>query len=529
MLHNILRSIGLSIFLLAGPGVRAQEISLTANKQTLIFSAVKGTDSRPDTVAFSRKNFSRKGETTKMAIHIEGEQRKSFRLLSSKSSRIAGGQKMGLILVFSPDSAFTGVAKAKLRVTDVSGKTLSRIDLRGLSLHGLEGHNEPPLATVLDALGYPINPGWTGLKNNLQPDLQGDEVHAWSFRKAGKGKVELLPVARFSPDYPLPFGYYTSSPEGPQTHQVGVLAKTDSLPQHQTLFPAMSEGTHSFDPGVSVFGLYTTSPTHTAYTADDWNLLLSSGKAAHATRIYPAKNASGKPLANTYIVCYEEAQNGDYQDYVFVIRNVKPLTEQEEYSVLLNGKDLNGWDIFLQKIGLNNDPEHNFSVEDGSVHVRGKDLGYIRTKESFTNYHFKVEFKWGEKRWPPREGAKRDAGICYNIPDKEPDSIWPKSIECQIQEGDVGDFWLLSRSTIVVDGQTNIPSNHTRVIKKKDAEKPTGEWNTVEVISCNGRCIQVVNGVVVNEGENASVKNGRILLQSEYSEVYYRNAEIRKL
>ncbi len=288
-------------------------------------------------------------------------------------------------------------------------------------------------------------------------------------------------------------------------------------------------GTHSFDPGGYVFGLYTTSPTHTSYTADDWNLLLSSGKAAHATRIYPAKDASGKPLANTYIVCYEEAQNGDYQDYVFVIRNVKPLTEQEEWAVLLNGKDLNGWDIFLQKIGLNNDPEHNFSVEDGSVHVRGKDLGYIRTKKSFTNYHFKVEFKWGEKRWPPREGAKRDAGICYNIPDNEPDSIWPRSIECQIQEGDVGDFWLLSGSTIEVDGQTNIPSNHTRVIKKKDAEKPTGEWNTVEVISCNGRCIQVVNGVVVNEGENASVKNGRILLQSEYSEVYYRNAEIRKL
>lgn len=526
-------------------GLRAQGNSITADKQALIFSAVRGTDSRPDTLAFSRKDFSRTGEKMKMAIHIEGEQRKSFRLLSSHPSRVAGGQKMELILVFSPDSSFTGVATAKLRVVGDSGRTLSRIDLRGLSLQGLEGHNEPPLASVFDALGYAVNPGWTGLKNNLQPDPQGDEIHAWAFRKAGKGKVELLPVARFSPDYALPFGYYTSSSEGPQTHQLGVLTRTDSLrqtapqdqalpkprifPQHQTLFPALSEGTHSFDPGGSVFGLYTTSPTHTAYTADDWNLLSSAGKAAHATRIYPAKNASGKPLANTYLVCYEEAQNGDYQDYVFVIRNVKPLTEQEEWAVLLNGKDLDGWDIFLQKIGLNNDPEHNFSVEDGSVHVRGKDLGYIRTKERFSNYHFKVEFKWGEKKWPPREGAKRDAGICYNIPGDEPDSIWPRSIECQIQEGDVGDFWLLSGSTIVVDGNRNVPSNHTRVIKKKDAEKPTGEWNTVEVISCNGHCIQVVNGVVVNEGDNASVKNGRILLQSEYSEVYYRNAEIRKL
>jgi hypothetical protein len=35
--------------------------------------------------------------------------------------------------------------------------------------------------------------------------------------------------------------------------------------------------------------------------------------------------------------------------------------------------------------------------------------------------------------------------------------------------------------------------------------------------------------VVVNVGEEASVKDGRILLQSEYAEVYYRNPKIRRL
>jgi hypothetical protein len=67
------------------------------------------------------------------------------------------------------------------------------------------------------------------------------------------------------------------------------------------------------------------------------------------------------------------------------------------------------------------------------------------------------------------------------------------------------------------------------MIKQKDAEKPNGEWNTVEIISYNGKCIQVVNGVVVNVGEDASNKNGRILMQSEYSEIYYRNVKIREL
>ena len=147
----------------------------------------------------------------------------------------------------------------------------------------------------------------------------------------------------------------------------------------------------------------------------------------------------------------------------------------------------------------------------------------------YSNFHFKVDFKWGERRWPPRDTAKRDAGICYNIPVNEPDSIWPQSIECQIQEGDVGDFWLLGFSTIKVNGVKNVPANHTRMIKQKDAERPTGEWNTVEVVSINGKCLHIVNGVIVNMGEEASVKNGRILLQSEYAEIYYRNVKIRKL
>jgi hypothetical protein len=95
--------------------------------------------------------------------------------------------------------------------------------------------------------------------------------------------------------------------------------------------------------------------------------------------------------------------------------------------------------------------------------------------------------------------------------------------------GDVGDFWLLGFSTIKVNGIENKPSNHTRMIKQKDAEKPNGEWNTLEIISYHGKCVHIVNGVIVNVGEEASVKNGRILLQSEFAEVYYKNVKIRQL
>jgi len=314
----------------------------------------------------------------------------------------------------------------------------------------------------------------------------------------------------------------------PEIHETGVLAKAGTIPEHQTLFPHTVSGSRLFDPGNNEFGFYATGPTHTAYSEDVWNILLFPTYASHATRIYQLKNETGKLVPNNFLVCFEEAKNGDYNDYVFLVKNIRPAGK-DPFSTLFNGKDLEGWHTYLDKIGKNTDPSNNFRIENGVIHVIGKDLGYFITESGYNNFHFKVDFKWGEKKWPPREDAKRDAGICYNIPMNEPDSIWPQSIECQIQEGDVGDFWLLGFSTIKQDGKENEPSAHTRMIKKADAEKPNGEWNTVEVISVNGKCVHVVNGVVVNVGEDASVKRGRILLQSEYSEIYYRNIKIREL
>jgi hypothetical protein len=502
----------------------AQVASLSSNRKQLIFSAIKQTESKPDTLTLTLG----KG-TAKIKTSIVGDQSAKFKILSKLPSQIAANQKVKLALVFAP-ADLIGIAKANLRVTDLSGKELAKVNLTGLGLKGVEGENEAALTTVMEALGYNVNVGWRTLAHHAKPALQGDEIAATSFKKTGKGRVEMIPVARFSPDFELPFGYYTTSAGELQKHQAGILSKTVSKPQHAALFPAMSAGGTSFDPGENVFGLYATGPTHSGYTADAWNLLLHPANVAHAVRTYPAKDQQGKHLKDSYIVCFEEAKNGDYNDYVFLVKNVMPVADGKDFTSLFNGKDLEGWDIFLTGKGLNNDPAKNFAFQnDGVLYVTGKELGYIRTKKGFSNYHFSVEFKWGEKNWPPRVGAKKDAGICYNIPMNEPDSIWPQSIECQIQEGDTGDFWLLGFSTIAVNDSTNKPTNHTRMQKKLDAEKPNGEWNTVEVISYNGTCIHIVNGVEVNRGEKASTKDGCILLQSEYSEVYYRNAKIKQL
>src|SRR3546814_322610 len=266
------------------------------------------------------------------------------------------------------------------------------------------------------------------------------------------------------------------------------------------------EGDVSFDPGKAEFGFFVTGPDHSAYSEDHWNQIYHKENVGHPVRIYAAKDRNGKVVKNTYFICFEEARNGDYNDYVFLVENIKPVIAT--FTTLFNGKNLDGWDLFLEGTG-NTDPDHNFRIGNETLHVNGRQVGYVITKGSYTNYHFKVDFKWGAKRWPPRENTKRDAGVCYHISAEEPFKIWPKCVECQVQEGDVGDFWLIGMTTIEVDGKRSPLKDYQRLQKKKDAENPTGQWNTLEILSYNGKCIHILNGEVVNYGENASIKIGR--------------------
>ena len=523
-MHNISGKItGLLLLLLVFHDkiVEAQDNILRANKQAFVFSAIKGTTGKTDTLLLSTLR------TVKIKdIVISGKGAKYFKLVSAWPSLVVPGKNEKIVLSFTPAADYIGNAEAMLLL---KGPNLS-FPLRGLSTKGLEGENEAPLSSIITALGFTTDAGWKTLANHLRPELQGDELAPSLFHKAADGPVEIIPVARYSPDFLLNFGYYVNSTTGPIHFQAGILAKAGKFPEHQTLFPSLSNDSASFDPGNKSFGFYAISPDHTLYSEDNWNILFYPSRATHATRIYPVKDGVGRAVENTYLLCMEEAANGDYNDYVFLVKNIKPSFLKEEFTALMNGKNLDGWHTWFQTKGKNNDPEKIFMVEDGGIlHDTGKELGYVITEESFSNFHFKLEFKWGEKKWTPRENAKRDSGICYNIPDDEEDHIWPKSVECQVQEGDVGDFWLLEYATLQVDGKQNSPSHHTQIVKKKDGEKPNGEWNTVEVISFNGKCVHIVNGVVVNYGENSSVIGGRILLQSEYAEVYYKNVTLRKL
>jgi glutathione peroxidase len=185
---------------------------------------------------------------------------------------------------------------------------------------------------------------------------------------------------------------------------------------------------------------------------------------------------------------------------------------------LFNGKNLNGWYTFTTKYGANNDEEKAFGVTDGALHFSGESMGYAGTKKSYKDYYLKVVFHWGEKKYPPRLDSPRDSGVLYHFSENAEDKVWPASIECQIQENDCGDYFCVGGETI--NGTQN------RIIRTENFENPGQEWNTIEIICIGNKSEHYVNGHLVNEASNLSVSEGRILLQLEGAEIFYKTVEI---
>lgn len=242
---------------------------------------------------------------------------------------------------------------------------------------------------------------------------------------------------------------------------------------------------------------------------------------------------------------------------------------------LFNGKDLRGWDTYVgpaydtlskkfngPALGINTDPDKVFSVikEDGkpAIRISGEKFGGISTQQSFTNYHLQLEFKWGKLKWHPKRTAKRDSGLLYHaVGDHGADGgFWMRSQEFQIQEGDCGDYWgvaggiadvpaikqsgekfVYTRGAELLTFREKGP-NGRNCIKDPDAEKPTGEWNIIDLYCFGDTSIHVVNGQVtmmlynlrqLENDREIPLTNGKIQLQSEGAEIFYRNISVEEI
>lgn len=118
-----------------------------------------------------------------------------------------------------------------------------------------------------------------------------------------------------------------------------------------------------------------------------------------------------------------------------------------DFIPLFNGENLDGWYTSIDREGKKG-RKSIFTVTDGVIHAyashkNGSEQPYggLITESSYSNYHLTLEYKWGKKKFVPRHDFVRDAGVIFHM--RLPDTLWPKGVECQIQEGDTGDLWVI--------------------------------------------------------------------------------------
>jgi hypothetical protein len=219
-------------------------------------------------------------------------------------------------------------------------------------------------------------------------------------------------------------------------------------------------------------------------------------------------------------------------------------TDKPKPIQLLNGKDLSNFYTLIrnsddrkQPGDLNQDPDKVYTYNDGILRVSGQHMGYMATKESYENYRLVAEFKWGDKTWDG-QGRGRDAGLFFHGTGE--DKLFMKSLECQLLEGGTGDICVISGASLTINGETKTKQCFDRPGKQPwenklgfrgpdEIEKPLGQWNRI-VLVCRGDTIKLtINGRLLHEGTKASPSSGKIYIQSNNAELFYRKLDLYPL
>jgi len=189
-------------------------------------------------------------------------------------------------------------------------------------------------------------------------------------------------------------------------------------------------------------------------------------------------------------------------------------SSDEGFVPLFNGENLDGW------ANVNCAPT-TWSVRDGMIVCTGKPTGVLRTTRQYENFILELEWRHLVK------GG--NAGLfVHSHPITACGVPFTKSIEIQIMDGNHGDVFAIHGAALKPDRPH--PRGWMRALPtEKRAHPAGGEWNHYRVESRDGQILLAVNGAVVTKASECNPQKGYICLESEGSEVNFRNIRIKEL
>jgi hypothetical protein len=191
----------------------------------------------------------------------------------------------------------------------------------------------------------------------------------------------------------------------------------------------------------------------------------------------------------------------------------------EGFTPLFDGKDLDGWKVFGGK-------EDAWGVEDGMIVTKSGGGGWLLTEKEYGDFEIRVDFKMSE-------GG--NSGVALRAPLQG--NVSYSGMEIQLLD----DVWhkehLKDLKPVQLTGAI-----YGVVAPSKEALKPVGEWNTID-ITAKGRQITIVlNGVKtvdanLDDYKEAAEKDhpglnrvkGHLGLQSHSNRVEFRNVIVKEL
>ncbi|MEM8935076.1 MAG: DUF1080 domain-containing protein [Pseudomonadota bacterium] len=271
-----------------------------------------------------------------------------------------------------------------------------------------------------------------------------------------------------------------------------------------------------------------------------------------------------------------------------------PSAAQDDWIALFDGEWGDGLEVWISRDGLFpvDDQEIFTLTDDGLIEVYGEDPTYVEdallmTKQSYENYHFKVEYKWGTAQFN-RLDSPKNSGFMYHVFDgpnaddpadttmtrygasasyftpvsgppqskaeREEGSFggFMRGVEFQMRLGQAGGSRLIGTHAIASFDAEGHPAplgeSETLLARGALYGQPYGftldlaldsetEWNVAEIIVTGAKARHIINGEEVlvqhdfrvfdpEKRQLAPITSGRVGVQAEGAHLFIRSIKI---